>query len=1405
MASWRRALKTPFVASLLWSMLAAASAARQASSAASTDLAAVFDRGVILQDRNGDDVIDFVNARIVLPERPDDGEVAAAANVAARLGFETSAMNLPLRGSASDASVPALVIGARAFSSLGAVLDETPENQPGMGSLTAFSLNGTPGVLISGGDRAGLLAAGDFLAGRLPHAWAMKGPDLKDVEARVLEAVTRSGITGGRAVVSGLAVRSGADQIERLTVSVRLAAPQDVLRARRALMALTVLRRRAGGAEEATISYEGIATVRVRARSGNQVATIDIPRGSTPETRRALGPRPGSSAKEALDLSNLYGIDGLLGDSDSNLIGDRVDALISATGEGSSASVDLAARLGVESTGISVPMAVPPSAIGVPGAQPTLVIIGADHPLIADLVKAHKLELPSAVSGEGVIRIVRKAFGDKSAIVIAGANRAGLERGVSQVAERFPHIWERGKDRRTIGDVADELRRTLGARTPAGQAATAIYKFDQLASELRGKELETADVRFYVKDADPGLRDFLRREVEKSIRAPKIVVSLQDLDVRKGRAIIEEELDIPSEVDDFWTLVRSRVLPAVKKGKAVQLEARLSEPPEVRARLESEVRAAFVRAGANERDLSVTILSAYKQGYSWLNDVVRPALSGTPVDRITIKCAEIGPPPEWRFQGTYAPTRWLLEIYPIDEILARDLGLGVKQVQLEMAAKGSSAYDVTATSAAGAVLFHGTFDPKFVIRPFFDRFPDYEKVRVTTGWITGRVASATVVDQRIVTDVERFWDHFQGQTLPALYDHVMAVAEGKPRADEAPFFGELKVDLTLSEPDYRIGIDEEQISSLEAVHEELYFNTLHFFDVFGRFVRGPALAYPGRVIPIMHPKADGKRGHARITVTAFDVARPSVTIDYRAAGQSEARLRRDVQKIAVDRPMALGAVVNAARSGLDRLELRVKVDTEKDERGELIKRTTEREVDREMLSAAQVRDVLSILGRLRAAGLYRDAMAFPGLRALRVVAAWEHDSNPAAELICDLEPNGMPADAPDIRKLLPSGYGYQGERLVQWATPIPPGEAAEILARMSTFPEAHVYRVGRSYLDQDIWAMDLMPPVSATHWSQFKATTLKPTIVYSARQHANEVSSTSHVLRLGELLLTDPAFKEKLRKVNVVIHPITNPDGAQLAYDLFKVTPDFMLHAGYLGSLGVDVTAAQWDPDPLYPESRVRPDIWRAWLPDIFLNPHGYPSHEWVQLFSEYAAWVRNRVVETRDYWSMRGWWMPYFSYLDDPKYPRHKREQFKIRQLITDRINASPEATSLNARAYDRYRRYTFQWDQRNFKLDFTNGVLMYSAIKGDRADPKAADFMTRQPNITIWDGSTEAPDETARGDWLAKVAAIGLTWDTAVLDYLVEGRHKIDRKTDEFFGGVTMSLSRARPPKDSDDDDEN
>ena len=700
------------------------------------------------------------------------------------------------------------------------------------------------------------------------------------------------------------------------------------------------------------------------------------------------------------------------------------------------------------------------------------------------------------------------------------------------------------------------------------------------------------------------------------------------------------------------------MLPKFKKKRPFVLEARLSEPLEVRRRIEDQIRAALLDKGARESDLEIRVLSAFKQGYSWLYDAVRPKLAGKEIERIVIRFAENSPPAEWKQQAIYTPLRWLKEIFPIDEVLAKELGIDLEAIRFEKMPVGAPTYEVIATGPAGAAIHQETFEPKFVLRPYMDRFRDYEMVRVTTGWIYAQLGDKRLADQRILTDVERFWDHYQEKTLPAIYDYVMELHEGNPRGNgqDAPYFGKLTVELELSEPDELIGVDKEVLSSMDAMHEEVYFGTLWFFRLLGRNARGQELTYAGRVIPIMRPKGDGSAGHAKITLTGFATSRPAVVVDYEERDGSKGARRLDIPKISMERPSALAAWVRHGADGLERLHVRVRVDTEEDQRDELIKRAQKQQVDEQMFSAEQVKAVLSNLGSLRSAGLYRESLAYHDLGDLRVAAGWTHDVDRAAETVSTLEPNGRPEPFPDIRTLVPSGYRHQGEQLVQWDTPMPPREAYEIMARMSTFPEVTTYKVGESYLGQDIWAMDLMPPIEASHWSHAKATTFKPTALFSAREHANEVSSTSHVLKLAELLLTDSESKKKLDKVNVVIQPVLNADGAQLAYDLYKITPEFILHAGYLGSLGVNADSDSRQDMPIFPEAKVRPRLWEMWLPDVFLNPHGYPSHQVVQLFSEFDGLVRRGRITERN-WSMnKGWFIPGFGYLDDPGAPTPSR-----------------------------------------------------------------------------------------------------------------------------------------------------
>ena len=74
---------------------APASAAAQTAQGPS-DLATMFELGHLVLDTNGDSVPDLVNASLVLGDSPSVTATAAAAEIAARLGFETMAMDLPI-------------------------------------------------------------------------------------------------------------------------------------------------------------------------------------------------------------------------------------------------------------------------------------------------------------------------------------------------------------------------------------------------------------------------------------------------------------------------------------------------------------------------------------------------------------------------------------------------------------------------------------------------------------------------------------------------------------------------------------------------------------------------------------------------------------------------------------------------------------------------------------------------------------------------------------------------------------------------------------------------------------------------------------------------------------------------------------------------------------------------------------------------------------------------------------------------------------------------------------------------------------------------------------------------------------------------------------------------------------
>lgn len=175
--------------------------------------------------------------------------------------------------------------------------------------------------------------------------------------------------------VPAIHVLRDVDGIDRLVVAARVGSTADVTKARNALAALTSTPAARSTAvaparESKPLMFSRVHTLPVRLdAAGAKPVDVDVATNAPAPKPWALGRRPGSIAKDALDLSNFFANDGLLGDSDDNVIPDRVDALL-VPSAGAQGATDLAARLGLESAGISIPIAVTADSVTEPEEDP---------------------------------------------------------------------------------------------------------------------------------------------------------------------------------------------------------------------------------------------------------------------------------------------------------------------------------------------------------------------------------------------------------------------------------------------------------------------------------------------------------------------------------------------------------------------------------------------------------------------------------------------------------------------------------------------------------------------------------------------------------------------------------------------------------------------------------------------------------------------------------------------------------------------------------------------------------------------------------------------------------------------------------------------------------------------------
>ncbi len=1350
-------------------------------------LSRIFVAGRAVLDLDGDGFPEKPALTVIIPDKPTAGELALAADIAARANFESLAVEFGLVRHESEISGdPALPFPIFIGANLSWVREALKEGGvdpgslgPNQGRVFLVSRKGRTGIACIGGSDEVLLKTGRAFFLRWPYFWEIWGRETgatyESLEKDLASFLTGAGIPAQKTIVrealyefpaagpvsDGLkALSLDQGQIRDLAVEVHFAADADRQKAHDALLALAADQRR--GNRTAVLSYPACAALTFELRCGSSRSKVVLLR--TGATKRLLTPgfkeRPGSDAAgKEFDLLGFFSNRGAYADQDRDGVPDTLDAVAVVPGDLTGLGLaDLASRLVLGTAGASFPVVQLDSEVESRRALSAPILVGGNA-LTNDLVKTGKLKLPALEAGSGTIKIVPKAFGKSSALVVQGADAAGIDRTLSYLARTFPYFSDYGEGQPQLADLAADVDKLLAGEKGAAEAVF-MNAVEKTAAEIKGRDLESVAAELVL----PGTNAPFEQAIQNVLRgaAGKAPVSVTAASLKTGRIVFENEKSFTWEVDDAKALLKDKLkalVDAAGKGGGVEVSLGVSESPAVREKVRGEIKAWLEASGFPAA--RVEVLSAYKPGYFWLVEKVLPSLKGKGIERLTVRFAEEREDLS-RAKRTYAePGRWLQELYPVDEILSRDLGLPLERITFEMAEPGGAIYDVEALDGKGSVVLAASFTPRTREIPLSDVLPEWGTAKVTTGWLRAAAGGTVVCDQPIETDLEKFWAFYQKDVLPAVVAHIRKKTGGEPTFSKQPYFKRLLVDLQASEPDYKIGLDQEIVSSLEAVHDEIYFDTLDLLRGITRFdpedkdtaADTSRSSAPGNVFPSLHPSLEGGPARARVVLDDRPADAPQIVLRWKEKGHDEVTRKTVVQ-------------------ALKPKEARV-AELQFDGRtGRVTNVTFESEWEKE----ADYLAVIEMAGswrKLSEAGLLNDAFRFPGLDAFTLRPRYlsqEIDERLAVGAVPG-PAAGAPVQAPPP----------PDQAIVPTRDIISPDMAGDIVRRLSALTGVRSYVGGRSYEGRDVPVLELFLPF-AKYVSVPRLVTFKPTLQAVARQHANEVSSTSYLLRFAELLARDPATREALKKMSFVFEPMENPDGAELAYAMQKNEPFHSLHAGRYGSLGVDM-GYQTGSKPLLPEAAVRTHLYDRWAPDIFLNLHGYPSHEWVQPFSNYTPYL------FRDYWIPKGWFT-YFKSLSLPIYEDHKEAGTALMKLIAAELAADPAIAASNRTFYDRYDRWAARWAPHMNALETTDGAVIFAKRKGPTENR-----MTPRAQTTFAEQTPELMDETATGDWLEFLCAQGLAYLRAHVKYLVQTDYPVVRIEEEVRGRARLTLVRKRP----------
>ncbi len=1372
--------KCAFILSILW-------LAVNCGGAELLSLSHVFLLGKGILDQDKDGFADRIALCIVIPDEPSASELASASDIAARVNFDSLVVDFSLVKKESDfkktpSSTHPIFIG----SNLDSVkkwaarenlsLDELEKDQ---GSVALFSYSGQSGiVLVAGSDKALLQTAREFFL-RWPYLWDIWGREEGDTYLSLEEDIHAffngknlppTHISIIKAAYEFPTIKSPHDAIKKLQfdrgeiknlfVTVDFDTPESQAKAFAAIEELKHLHNR--GTATQTLSYSGCAQITFQLRSEEKSTQISLPRMGYPKRMLTPSyrphPRAGQSGKE-FDLTSLFTTKGFYSDEDRDNIQDSLDSIMILPQETPSPGIQwLTSRLVLDTAGASFPMVYLDREIKNKEELKAPILIGKDNLWSQELIAAGKMKNPQLEKGWGMVQIVPQALNKSTALVIRQEDSLGLERTLSYLGQTFPYFDEFKEGHAKVQDVPIAIEEFLEGKRGSAEAHFWI-KLKTFIEEIKDKKFSQFHLSLFLPEENKKFVRHVQDYLNKTLDADR--VDIEDHVLRESKNIFQKEKEFSWEGEDAFQLIQEKIESLKPSDSGMKISLGVSESPEVRKKIKQRIEAFLKNSGFLR--FEVDVLSSYKQGFFWILEKALPALRSKNAHHLLIRFAQEREDfslPKRFYSEAY---RWLQELYPVDELIVKETKIPLDGILFEMKEEADPVYDFVAFDEQNNILFEDHFSPRTKEILYMQALPEWGKVKLTTGWLSIEQDKKIVLDTGIKSDLEKFWEFYQSEIIKEVYDHILKKTGNQPTFEKQPYFKRLLIEIWLSEPDFKIGLDEEIVSSLEAIHDEIYFDTLDFLrgitevelDQDDEIPEDTSrYSAPGNILPKIYPSSEGNHGKVKVTFDGWQASSPEMLLEWEEEGRREKSKKFTFPKIKAKNLRVSSFTYNGVEERMEKLVTEVEIEKEQD--------------------YLAVLEIIEMHKKLQSQNIAVQPFRFPKLKSLAFLVKhkdWQREE------IFSFEPVNS--------KEKPStSISLQEDVAIPTNEIISPQMCLDLVDRLGRLDNIRTYIGGTSYESRKIPVLEIFTPLEK-YISIPRLITLKPTLYLSGRQHANEISATNYILKFAELLAKDPKYLDFIKRINFVLHPMENPDGAQLAYDLQKLTPLHSLHAGRYTSLGIDVGYLVGVSKPILPEANVRKNLYDKWLPDIYLNLHGYPSHEWVQQFSNYIPY------QFRDYWIPRGWFA-YFRALSLPLYEKWAKAGEELKNVITQEINENTEFQASNRKFYDRYYRWAARWQPHMNYLEDHDGVNLYAKRHASRENK-----LSNRSRTTFVEETPELMDETAQGNWLNFLVNQGLTYLRAHAEYLSKTRYETVRIEEEGQERVHIQLIRSRPGK--------